>query len=249
MSTIINATTTNGVVIQPDNSGSLVLQTNNGTTALTISTAQNATFAKSIILNGSTSGTVTVAAPAVSGTTTLTLPSTSGTVLTSASSFTSSQMPVGSIVQVLQTVKTDVFSTSSTSYVDWTGMSVTITPKSATNKILITLTSGVSNDTANSFQYVKLVRGSTDIALGDASGSATRCWIDGAFGNSVAQDVCQKSLTGSFLDSPATTSATTYKVQVIRTLTGTAYFGRTASTSDANRSSIPSVLTVMEVVA
>lgn len=44
MSTIINATTTNGVVIQPDNSGSLVLQTNNGTTALTISTAQNATF-------------------------------------------------------------------------------------------------------------------------------------------------------------------------------------------------------------
>jgi hypothetical protein len=45
MSTIINATTTNGVVIQPDNSGSLVLQTNSGTTALTISTAQNATFA------------------------------------------------------------------------------------------------------------------------------------------------------------------------------------------------------------
>ena len=45
MSTIINATTTNGVVIQPDNSGSLVLQTNSGTTALTIDTAQNATFA------------------------------------------------------------------------------------------------------------------------------------------------------------------------------------------------------------
>ena len=46
MSTIINATTTNGVVIQPDNSGSLVLQTNNGTTALTIDTAQNVAFAK-----------------------------------------------------------------------------------------------------------------------------------------------------------------------------------------------------------
>ena len=45
MSTIINATTTNGVVIQPDNSGSLVLQTNNGTTALTISTAQDTTLA------------------------------------------------------------------------------------------------------------------------------------------------------------------------------------------------------------
>ncbi len=41
MSTIINATTTNGVVIQPDNSGSLVLQTNSGTTAVTIDTSQN----------------------------------------------------------------------------------------------------------------------------------------------------------------------------------------------------------------
>jgi hypothetical protein len=41
MSTIINATTANGVVIQPDNSGSLVLQTNNGTTAVTIDTSQN----------------------------------------------------------------------------------------------------------------------------------------------------------------------------------------------------------------
>jgi hypothetical protein len=41
MSTIINATTTNGVVIQPDNSGSLELQTNSGTTAVTIDTSQN----------------------------------------------------------------------------------------------------------------------------------------------------------------------------------------------------------------
>ena len=44
MSTIINATTTNGVVIQPDNSGSLVLQTNNGNTAITIDTSQRAAF-------------------------------------------------------------------------------------------------------------------------------------------------------------------------------------------------------------
>ena len=44
MSTIINATTTNGVVIQPDNSGSLVLQTNSGTTALTIDASQRAAF-------------------------------------------------------------------------------------------------------------------------------------------------------------------------------------------------------------
>jgi hypothetical protein len=44
MSTIINATTTNGVVIEPDNSGSLELQTNSGTTALTIDTSQRVAF-------------------------------------------------------------------------------------------------------------------------------------------------------------------------------------------------------------
>jgi hypothetical protein len=52
MSTIINATTTNGVVIQPDNSGSLALQTNNGTAAVTIDTSQNATFAGKVTSAG-----------------------------------------------------------------------------------------------------------------------------------------------------------------------------------------------------
>ena len=199
-----------------------------------------------LVLNGDTSGSVTLDAPAVSGTTTLTLPTTSGTVLTSG---TNTNFPAGSIVQVVQTVKTDVFSTSSTSWTDWTGMSVTITPKSATNRILLTLTSGVSNATSNNFAYVKLVRGSTDIALGDSSGSVTRCWIDAAFGTQSFGEPVQKPLTGSFLDSPATTSATTYKLQVIRTLNGTSFFGRSSNTDDANRSSIPSVLTAIEVVA
>jgi hypothetical protein len=53
MSTIINATTTNGVVIQPDNSGSLVLQTNNGNTALTIDTSQNVTLAGTLAMSSS----------------------------------------------------------------------------------------------------------------------------------------------------------------------------------------------------
>jgi hypothetical protein len=52
MSTIINATTTNGVVIQPDNSGSLVLQTNSGTTAVTVDTSQNTTFAGKVTSAG-----------------------------------------------------------------------------------------------------------------------------------------------------------------------------------------------------
>jgi hypothetical protein len=59
MSTIINATTTNGVVIQPDNSGSLVLQTNSGTTAVTIDTSQRVgigTASPGYLLNVSANG-------------------------------------------------------------------------------------------------------------------------------------------------------------------------------------------------
>ena len=52
MSTIINATTTNGVVIEPDNSGSLELQTNSGTTAVTVDTSQNTTFAGKVTSAG-----------------------------------------------------------------------------------------------------------------------------------------------------------------------------------------------------
>ena len=58
MSTIINATTTNGVVIQPDNSGSLVLQTNNGTTALTIDTSQNITTTNKLSVASMPTGSV-----------------------------------------------------------------------------------------------------------------------------------------------------------------------------------------------
>ena len=160
---------------------------------------------------------------------------------------TRAQLPSGSVLQVIQTTKTDLFSTTSTSWTDWTGMSVTITPQSSSSKFLIMVTSGVSNTLTNSFQYVKLVRNGTDIALGDTAGPATRCWIDAALQNSAGFDIIQKTLSGVFLDSPATTSALTYKLQVIRTANGTAFFGRTADIADANRSSIPSTITVMEV--
>jgi hypothetical protein len=56
MPSIINATTTAGVSVQGDNSGELALQTNNGTNAITIDTAQNVTFAKPISVGGNTLG-------------------------------------------------------------------------------------------------------------------------------------------------------------------------------------------------
>jgi hypothetical protein len=56
MPSIINATTTAGVSVQGDNSGTLALQTNNGTNAITIDTAQNVTFAKGPVISGNTLG-------------------------------------------------------------------------------------------------------------------------------------------------------------------------------------------------
>ena len=53
MSSIIRATTTNGLQVAPDNSGSLVLQTNGTNTALTIDTSQNATFAGTVAMSSS----------------------------------------------------------------------------------------------------------------------------------------------------------------------------------------------------
>lgn len=84
MTTTLNASTAGagGFIVTGDNSGSLALQTA-GTTAVTIDTSQNTTFAKSIILSGSTSGTTTLASTAVAGTSTATLPAATGTVMVS----------------------------------------------------------------------------------------------------------------------------------------------------------------------
>lgn len=151
------------------------------------------------------------------------------------------------IVKVSSATQTAVFSTASTSWVDLTGLSVTVTPTNASSKFLIMFTTGSSNDTINCFQYAKLVRNGTDISIGDASGPVTRASADGSFGNVGSYDVTQKAVAVSYVDSPATTSAVTYKVQVIRTNAGTSYWGRTASIVDANRSSIASNLIVMEI--
>ena len=124
----------------------------------------------SVIIAGNTSGSVTLAAPDVAGTTTLTLPATSGTVLTSASSVVASQLPAGSVLQVLSTAKTDVFSVASSTFTDVTGMSISITPRSTSSKILVIVDAQIANSGADA-TMIKLVRNSTDIFIGDAAGA------------------------------------------------------------------------------
>jgi len=196
-----------------------------------------------IVLTGDTSGAITVAAPAVAGTNTLTLPASTGTIITDTAP------KAGNILQVVQTVKTDTFSTTSTSFVDITGLSVTITPSSASSKILVRFASHISN--SGFLTYLDLLRDSTSIILGDAASSRPRITTTSASystSTSVDYNITQASM--EFLDSPSTTSAITYKLQMRSYQSAqTAYLNRTPVDRDTAdfEPRTPSTITVMEV--
>ena len=116
----------------------------------------------------------------------------------------------GAVLQVVQAQKTDTFSAQSTTFVDVTGLSVSITPVSASNKILVMTSVNVGPDQHSD---LRILRDSTAIAIGDAAGiriRSTNHFYRG-FTNGI-YDVIPTNMI--WLDSPATTSALTYKIQV-----------------------------------
>lgn len=152
---------------------------------------------------------------------------------------------VGSVLQVASTTKTDTFTTTSTSLVDITGLSVTITPTSATSTILVMCSVQYSLEHSNGQQYFQLLRGSTAIAQGDSSGSRTRTTAQGA----PVAGYAMNNYALMFVDNPATTGSTTYKIQT-RITGSTGCINRTFA--DVDSSVYPrgiSTITVMEVGA
>ena len=118
------------------------------------------------------------------------------------------RLPAGSVLQVVSTTKSDTFTSSSTSFVDITGMSVSITPTSSNSKILVSVVLHCGS-TGCTPRFLVL-RDATSIGIGDANGSRQRA----SFGTGFNSDTNQIAVQAwHFLDSPATTSATTYKVQ------------------------------------
>ena len=151
----------------------------------------------------------------------------------------------GSVLQVVTANKTDTFSTSSTSFTDITSLSVSITPSSASNKILIMLYISSQGTPAVIVTQHRLVRGATAIAVGDAASSRTQA--SAGLYSSVVDTTQQATIV--FLDSPATTSSTTYKCQM-RVNGSTGYVNRTSSDTDnANNARTISTITVMEIAA
>lgn len=155
-------------------------------------------------------------------------------------------LPTGSILQVVQTTKTDTFSTTSASLVDITGLSASITPRSSSNKVLVLVDLHIGYSTYAGI--VHLLRGSTKIYAGD--GGISRCGLySNAYSNSPEYTLIP--VTAVCLDSPATTSSTTYKLQMATYSSGTQYVNRThtdiaESTRDGRT---VSSITLIEVAA
>ena len=116
----------------------------------------------------------------------------------------------GGIVQIVSTHITTAFSTQSTSYTDITGHSVTITPKFNTSKILIDYRVSWMHTSSNgATASLRLLRGSTVIG-NDATSDDRMGILLLSLGST--QNMSNSSI--NYLDSPATTSAVTYKMQI-----------------------------------
>jgi len=146
----------------------------------------------------------------------------------------------GKVLQVQSTTKTNSFNSSSTSLVDITGLSVSITPASTSNKVYI-LANIQTNNVNGAIITTQLVRGSTEIAKGTVS--KTFMGTIGNYSNAHGDTYGLTNNSLSFLDSPSASSSTTYKLQ-IKNNGGGAMYVNNRGTDD---SSYVSTITAFEI--
>ena len=179
--------------------------------------------------NASGTGIFTIASPNSNTNRTLTLPNNTGTILTSA---TTTGFPAGSVLQVISANYSTSTRTTSSSFVDL-GLSASITPSSASSKILvIACLSCIYKNGANSSVGVNIVRDSTQIVK----------FSENTLSYTAATGASGVAASLAYLDSPATTSSTTYKIQFKN---GSA----TGTSVTINDSNVTSTLTLMEIAA
>lgn len=153
------------------------------------------------------------------------------------------------IRQVKQTVKTNIYSTSSDGFNDVTGLTVDITPMSTSSKILAMCYVNYGTASDNVRLAARIVReesgSDTIISQGDASGNRTRCmWI----GRHENLNGAQLHANIQILDSPASTNTLTYKFQTGRMDGGLLVINDGRADANASTHGRPiSTITVMEV--
>jgi len=153
-------------------------------------------------------------------------------------SLNASALPTGSILQVVSTFKDSVFSTSSTSFVDVTGMSATMTPSSTSSKILVGINTYIGSTASSDFR-LKIQRNDSDVFEhgGDDYSYGTN------IGYSATNRLVPFALVFNVLDSPASSSAQTYKIK-IKSTSGTSYINRSGDV--AGNTAVSSIV-LMEV--
>lgn len=155
------------------------------------------------------------------------------------------------IRQVKQSVKTNIFSTSSNGFNDVTGLTVDITPLSSSSKILAMCYVNYGTASDNVRLAARIVReesgSDTIISQGDEDGNRTQCqWI----GRHANLNGAQLQANIQILDSPATTNTLTYKFQTGRMDGGTLVINDGRADTNASTHGRPiSTITVMEVAA
>ena len=152
----------------------------------------------------------------------------------------------GNILQVVSTTKTDTTSSSSSSFANMSGMAVTITPSSASNKIYLSGYFCLGINDSRYRIYLKISGGNCSNYVGDAATGHECANIVRLDTQNVANH--QQSATLMYLDSPATTSTITYQVQWKVQDSQTAYLNRDYA-NDTDRGNTASTFTAMEVAA
>lgn len=158
-----------------------------------------------------------------------------GSVITGSQNIPKAALPTGSVLQVVNATLTGIVSNSTSTYAD-TGLTATITPTSATSKILVLSTingAGKASGNAGSALALRLVRGSTTILN-----------IEGLLGYTGASTNNYNASGTTYVDSPATTSATVYKIQFANPANAVAVYINNyyVSPSETN-----STITLMEI--
>lgn len=151
------------------------------------------------------------------------------------------KFPAGCVIQVVQGLKTDSANTTSTSFTN-TGLSASITPSSASSKILITVNTVIGQSNFQKRVHLKLTGGNTATYIGDA-GTGVESAITAA--TRVNDAYGQLPISMQYLDSPNTTSPITYNVQW-RVEGNTGYMNRPA-TLDSVGANTASTIILQEI--
>jgi hypothetical protein len=152
----------------------------------------------------------------------------------------------GHVVQVIYAETDTRQSLTSTSYVDLTGMTATITPFSTSNKILVQVCLNLGHEPVGMNISCQLLRGSTNIFAGTDTSMKqgfiqTECNLGANFQYEI------KNFTATTLDAPATDSAVVYKVQSkVNTAAGTWYMNRNHNNS-SSQGTTKSSITLLEI--